>query len=386
MESSFAYLDPKDIYLDSACQTLRPQEVIDAQAEYFREFNACGGRVKYGWGERLDGVILDAREAVLKMLKRSGKEYAVAFTLNTTYGINLVLGSLPQGKFSKIVTSDIEHNSVFLPTMTAARRLGIPREVLPRLADGSLDYSGYDLAKSAVLVNAMSNIDGRGLVNAAQLAKDARAKGGILLLDAAQAFGHDPDLLREADFDALFASSHKAYGPSLGIIVIKRELLRSLDVTFVGGGTVSDVEKEAFTLIGEEEPHARLEPGLQNFSGIVGFETALKWFAKNRDTIRRKEEELGASLFEGLKELPVTVLNIAPAPLMSFYSEKLDAHRLAIFLSENDIMARSGYFCCHYYLDKLKHLPPLLRFSIGAYNTKEDIEKTLAALKTILKT
>ncbi|MDD4308364.1 MAG: aminotransferase class V-fold PLP-dependent enzyme, partial [Thermoplasmata archaeon] len=111
--SDFSYLKEDNIYFDSACQTLRPKPVIDAMTDYFYRYNACGGRVKYDWGKKVDQKILDTRNQVLSLLGKSSSEYVVAFTLNTTYGINLVLEQLPP-KFTKVVTSEIEHNSVFL--------------------------------------------------------------------------------------------------------------------------------------------------------------------------------------------------------------------------------------------------------------------------------
>ena len=111
--------------MDAACQTLRPEPVIDAMQTYFKEYNACGGRVKYEWGKRVDEEVENTRATVLKRIGKSASDYQVAFTLNTTYGLNLLLQQLPQQTYARILTSDIEHNSVFLSTTTAAKRLAI---------------------------------------------------------------------------------------------------------------------------------------------------------------------------------------------------------------------------------------------------------------------
>ncbi len=118
----FSYLPHDTYYFDSACQTLRPQSVIEAESSYYREYNACGGRVKYPWGEIVDEKIEAARTTILRFLCVSTKQYSVAFTLNATYGINLVLQQIPATKYRTIITSDIEHNSVFLPTITYAKQ------------------------------------------------------------------------------------------------------------------------------------------------------------------------------------------------------------------------------------------------------------------------
>lgn len=376
----FGYLAPNSYYFDSACQTLRPSQVIEAQRAYFETFNACGGRVSYPWGEKVDEITEHARAGVLNHFGLSAKEYAVSFTQNTTYGINLLLSQLPAGKYARVVTSEIEHNSVFLPTMTLAKRLGIPRVVLSRADDGALSYEPADLDRAVVVVNARSNFGGQALTNVQQLVKDTHAKGGIVIIDAAQAAAHEPALLRGCGADAIVASAHKMYGPSLGVVAARIALLNELELSFVGGGMVRDVEKNSF--LASIEPHDKLEPGLQNYSGIVGFDAAMPRLAAYEKS--GKEKELSVQLSKSLAELPLTFVTKEQSSIVSFYSEKVDSHRLALLLAGQGIMVRSGYFCCHYYLQKVKQYPTLVRFSLGAHNTEEDIVHTVSTLKTIL--
>lgn len=388
VDRDFSFLDDKAIYLDSACQTLRPQQVIDAMTDYYHNYNSCGGRVKYAWGMRLDEKIEETRKKVLSLVGKSKAEYTVAFTLNTTYGVNLILSQLPP-KFKKVVTSDIEHNSVFLPTMTVAKRLAIPRVVLTRSADGSLVYSKEDLSGGIVVLNSMSNIDGRELVNLKDIVIDTHKTGGIVLVDAAQGIGHNQKCIRESDFDALFFSGHKIYGPSLGVIVIKKTLVTSLDTGFIGGGTVEDVGTEDYELISDSDAlYSRLEIGLQNFAGIVGLGASLDWLKSYKPenlTQDAHKKMLTQSLFEELSSIPtVTLINSSPSTIVSFYSEKIDAHRLAIFLSAQNMMVRSGYFCCHYYLKNLKKYPPLVRVSLGLNNTEKQVESFVSTLRTLI--
>jgi cysteine desulfurase/selenocysteine lyase len=380
----FGYLKTSDVYMDSACQSLRPQPVIDALNSYYHDNNACGERVKYKWGQIVDSHIIATRQAVLDYLKLSKKDYICSFALNTTAGINLILNQLPAGYYQQVVTSEIEHNSVFLPTMELAKRLNIKRLILKRDKDGSLIYTKSDIEKAIVVVNATSNIDGRQLVNIKQLINDVHNAGGKIIIDAAQAVAHYSKLLEGCPADAFCFSAHKMYASSLGVIVIRKDLLRSLDIKFVGGGMVTSVKKDSFELL-PDEPEAWLEPGLQAYGEIMSLEQSIKWLGTVRpDGLKPADyvAKLSKQFYDGLKDIPnLQIFNQQPASVISLSSKTVDSSRLAVFLSDAGIMARSGYFCCHYYLIEQLKKPQLLRFSLGIHNTEADITKTLETLK-----
>jgi selenocysteine lyase/cysteine desulfurase len=382
----FSYLPDNENYLDTACQTLRPQPVINALNEYYHEMNACGGRVKYAWGAKVDEAVSGTRVAVLDLLQLSNKSHSVSFTLNTTYGLNLLLSQLPKGVFKRIVTTDKEHNSVFLPSMTASSRLGVPRLVLERGNDGSVIYTLKDIEGAVVILNAISNIDGLGCPNLAGLIEDVHKSQGIVIIDAAQAMAHHAEKLAKTSADAVCFSAHKLYAPSLGVVVSKRTLIDMLDIHLVGGGMVQEVTKESYILTnGDYE--SRLEPGLQAYGEIIALKAALEWRAKliKSGELEMRVKQLSSRLYESLASVEqFKLVNNAPSMVVSGFSEKYDAHRLAKFLSEAGVMVRSGYFCCHYYLHHKLESPPLLRFSAGLHTTDEDIDRAVTALRKFL--
>ena len=383
----FDYLSAGEVYLDSACQSLRPRPVIEAVNDYYTKHNSCGERVKYKWGVETDEKVEGAREAMLKYLKLPKRKYNTSFTLNTTYGINLVLSQLKTKKFSKIMTSEIEHNSPFLASMAYARRAGVPREVMKRSDDGSIPLDDYDFTGAVVVVNVASNIDGRKLLNVKELNKAVHKAGGILIIDAAQALAHSAEIIRGVEVDAIAGSVHKIYGPSLGVLVWRDDLLDSLEPLWLGGGMVDDVEQSSYLLSaeGKEHRYTRFESGLQAWGEIVGLGAALKWLEGVPKSAWRNLENNYTELFEFLQNSDkVHLVNKEANPTMSFYVEGVDSHLLGAALSREEIMARTGYFCVHYYLDHVLGLPPLVRFSLGLHNRPEDIAKVKKILEKII--
>lgn len=386
--NEFDYLGEVDVYLDAACQSLRPRCVIEAINKYYTEHNSCGERVKYKWGIETDEKVEATREKVLKFLKLSGRKYTVSFTLNTTYGINLILSQLRAGEFKKVMTSEIEHNSPFLATIACARRLNIPREIMKREEDGSILTSDYDFAKAVVVINCASNFDGRKLLNIAEVVRAVHKAGGIIIIDAAQAIAHSADILRGIEADAICFSAHKLYAPSLGVIVWRDELTKVLDEGFLGGGMVDDVFKDSYQLSaeGKEHRYTRFEAGLQAWGEIVGLGAALDFLnglsKKDWQAFENNYHELYDFLASSNK---VKLVNREANPTMSFYVEGIDSHLLGGALSREKIMARTGYFCAHYYLDHVLGLPPLVRFSLGFHNRPEDIEKVKQVMAKLVK-
>lgn len=372
-DSSFTFVED-EVYADTACQSLRPLQVQQALSEYYRQYPACGGRVKYAWGKKVDEGIETTRQKVLDYLKLSSKSYAVSFTLNTTYGLNLVLQQLGS-RYMSITTTDIEHNSVFMSTMSAAKRLDIPRRMLKRRSDGTLDVSLIPTEPTVFVANVASNIDGRELSNIKEVASLVRKNGGVVIVDAAQAMAHRVDILHGVDYDAVCFSAHKMYSASLGVIVARKEFIDSLDFSFVGGGMVQDVTSDDYELTSGDYS-SRFEPGLQAFGEILALGSAIDWLSQRTGQINSLHE-LSTRLYEGLSKVEGLTVLYSGASVMSVYTEKIDAHRLATFLSAQGVMARSGYFCCHYYLLHQESLPPLLRFSLGLHTTEADVEKII---------
>ena len=383
----FEYLPAKSAYLDSACQTLRPQPVIDAVVDYYRNYNACGERAKYAWGLKVDEKVAAVRAQTLSVFGFSAKDHTASFTLNTTYGINLILNQLP--KYARIVTTHTEHNSVFLPTISYAARYGVPRVLLEKDAAGAILYSDAELAGAVVVVSAMDNVKGQLVPNLPALIADVHRLGGVIVIDAAQAAPHALPALRGLAADAIVFSAHKLYGPSLGVVIARNELLTSLQLSFVGGGQVSAVGTDTYTLL--PEPQARLELGLQAWGEIIGLGAAYDFLsgyaALAGEGLEAREHRLGVALYDGIAATgKFQMFGPRGSSLVSVIPKGGDGHRFAVFLSKAEVMVRSGYFCAHHWLEGQLKLPPLVRFSLGAQNNDSDISYTLDMVGRLAKT
>ena len=355
--------------------------------EYYEQFKSCGERVNYPWGIETDRRVEATRKKILQYLRLSQRDYFVSFTLNTTYGINLLLSQLDGKQFEAVVTSDIEHNSPFLATMSFANKHRLPRVVVAREEDGSLPIA--EISKRAVVVvNCASNIDGRRLTNINDVIKKVHKTGGIVIIDAAQAMAHSADILYKTEADAICFSAHKMYAPSLGVIVVKKTLLDKIETSFIGGGMVDDVDKNTYLLSSEKNPehlYTKFEAGLQAWGEIIALGTAIDWLEGLPKTDHQNLAQNATELFNFLHNSnKVVLLNHEPNPTMSFYVKGIDSHLLGEALGTEQIMARTGYFCAHYYLDKVRQLPPLIRFSLGYHNRPEDIAKVKQVLKKVV--
>jgi cysteine desulfurase/selenocysteine lyase len=390
MNEDFQYLSPQNIYMDAACQSLRPCSVVEALRKYYQEYNSCGERVKYKWGEIVDSKVDETREKVIGLLGLPARKYFVSFTVNTTYGLNLLQNQIKSGLFDAVLTTDIEHNSVFLSTIVFAQRQNIPRIVLERAPDGSIDLKDLsaqmkNFRKILLVANAVSNIDGRRMENIAEVVKIVHKAGGRVIVDASQTMAHSYTLLKGVEADAICFSAHKMYAPSLGVMVVRKDFLDDLEISFIGGGMVDDVRLDDYDMsyLSPNHIHTVFEAGLQPYGEIIALGTAIDWLRQQDEAdLADKYSHLFAVLSK-LKD--VVLINNKPTPVISFYVKNLDSHLLAKSLSSEGIMARSGYFCCHYYLDHVQKYPPLLRLSLGYHTSRADIDKLINTLCKIVE-
>lgn len=379
------------VYLDTACQSLRPRQVVEAIQRYYTEEDACSGRSNHRLAAQVTQDMDHVRSQTAKFLNAAKKE-EIIFTRNTTEGINLVAYSLGLKAGDVVLVSDKEHNSNLVPWQMLVKRSGIQLEIIPSLPDNTWDMSALEkLLRPEVKLVALgytSNLDGV-TIPAEAIIQKAHQAGALVLLDAAQSAPHRAIHVRKLDVDFLALSGHKMLGPTgTGILYGKQHLLERLDPFMVGGETVASSTYSDCQFLPVPE---KFEAGLGNYAGIIGLGAALEYLQKiGFDTIQKQEAEINEYLSSELCTLPgLHILGPADARLrgsvFDFYIDGVDHHSVALMLDQMaNIMVRSGQHCVHSWFNA-HHIPGSVRASFYFYNTLEEAKIFVENLKKVRK-
>ncbi len=368
------------IYLDSACQTLRPRQVTDAMADYYESYPACGGRSSHRLATEVSLRCDAVREKVAGFFNADTPN-EIAFMKNSTEGLNTVIFGSGLEAGDEVVTTDYEHNAVHVPVIHLAKTRGVRRRITKSAEDGTFDIEAYERVVTRktklVAMCLTSNVTGHTLP-AKEVVDIAHANGARVLFDAAQAAPSMKLDVRALGVDYMAASAHKMCGPSgVGLFYCRSELSDELSPLMYGGHGVTDTDERSFRLLPAPE---RFETGLQNYSGIIGTGAAIDYLERiGLDEIRAHESELNKRMTKALRGLP-SIRLLSPqdpnlrAGILSFNIEGLTGHDVAMILDNSrNIMMRSGMHCCHSYFSA-RGMDGCARASVYLYNTREEAD------------
>lgn len=377
------------IYFDSACVALKPRQVMEAMNSYYSDFTACHGRSIHDWSKRTTEEYEGARAKIARLINARKEE--CIFTRNTTEGINLVAHSIGLARGDRVITTNLEHNSNLIPWMHLSKKIGIKHEMTLVGPEGEFNIEDFKekLGKGTRLVSVIhsSNVTGTTMP-AKEIAKIAHENGSLVLLDCAQSAPHRKIDVKDMDADFIAFSCHKMLGPSgIGVLYGKKHLLEEMEPFLLGGETVKDVGSDGYVL---EEPPAKFEAGLQNYSGAIGAGAAADYLMRiGMDNVENYEHELARELlagFEGFSHSKV----YGPrdyrrrGALVAFSLDSMNPHEVALMLSERNIFVRSGMHCVHTYHKEVLGLKEgTVRPSLYIYNTKEEIARFFEELEKI---
>jgi cysteine desulfurase/selenocysteine lyase len=374
------------IYLDNAATTLpKPRGVAEAVASALRRAGNPG-RSGHILSTRSARDLFAARERLAELFGGEDSSRFV-FTENATAALNQAIkGVLRPG--DHVVTTSVEHNSVMRP-LRRMEEAGVGITVVPAGPDGVADagsiVAAFRKATRMVAMVHASNVTG-ALQPVEEVAAEARKRGILTLIDAAQTAGSVPIDLRALPVDLLAASGHKGLlGPQGTGFLYVREGVRIVPLIEGGTGSRSESDRQP-----EFFPDA-LESGTRNSVGIAGLSVSLRWIlARGVDAIRRKEMELAARLLEGMAIIPGVRSYGPPDPsrrvaVVSFLVEGMDPAETGRLLEKGyGILVRAGLHCSPNGHRTLGTFPSgTVRVSPGAFTTRAEIGKFLSVLRGI---
>ncbi len=374
------------VYFDNAATAQTPQPVIDAIVDYYSTTNANIHRGVHALSQEATEAYEAARQKIQKHFN-AAHPYEIILTSGTTEAINCIASGyasiLQPG--DEVIVSAMEHHSNIVPWQMLCEKTGAQLKVLPMLQNGTLDMEAYVQLLNArtqlVFVNHVSNA--LGTVNpVASIISQAHAVGAKVLIDGAQATPHYKVDVQALAADFYVTSAHKICGPTgVGMLYGKAEHLRELPPYQGGGEMIAEVTFEKTTYA--DLPH-KFEAGTPNIAGGIAFGAALDYVNSiGLEAIATYESNLLAYATAGLEQLPgITIYakDVEKVAVLSFNVQGLHPYDVGSILDKMGIAVRTGHHCAQPIMDYYE-IPGTIRASFAFYNTKEEIDRMVEALK-----
>ena len=381
----------KIIYIDNAATSQRPQCVIDAEGDFYKNYNANPLRGLYSLSVEATEVYENASEAVRKFIGAE-KSNEIIFTRNTTESLNLVAYSYGLSNVKKgdeIVVSIMEHHSDLLPWQMVAKTCGAELKFIECAKDGSIDLEKVkELITSRTKIVAMtqvSNVLGREYP-VKEIAKLAHEKGAVMVVDGAQSTPHMRVDVTDLDADFFAFSGHKLLAPmGIGVLYGKEELLEKMPPFLSGGEMIDSVTRTS--AVYAELPH-KFEAGTVNAAGAAGLKAAIDYIEKvGFDYIGEREIALTSRAIEKMKKIPhVNIIGSENADehtgIVTFTIDNVHPHDISEILAADGIAVRAGHHCAQPLLTHLG-LNSTARASFAFYNTEDEVDKFTDSVATI---
>ena len=380
------------VYLDNAATTQKPQVVIDAIVEAYSHWNANVHRGVHHLSQVATQKHEEAREKVAKLIHAQLAE-EIIFTKGTTDSLNMLARSFGDAMVEdgdEIIVSQLEHHSNIVPWQMLCERKGAVLKVIPLRDDLSLDIEAFKglLSEKTKLVSVAQVSNVLGIINPVEeLIRLAHEKGVAVCVDGAQSVPHLAMDVQQLDCDFLVFSAHKMYGPTgLGVLYGKKEWLDKLPPVEGGGEMIEHVsfEKTTYNVL----PY-KFEAGTPNYVGSYAFGKAIDYVgaiglepvaAYEHMLAEYMEAELGK-----LSQVRVYAAGQKKSGAVSFNVYRADGGLIhpfdvGVLLDRQGVAVRTGHHCAEPLIDYLG-VPGTVRASVGLYNTKEDVDVFVAALK-----
>ncbi|MDN4163910.1 cysteine desulfurase [Cytophagales bacterium LB-30] len=377
------------VYFDNAATNQKPESVINALNGYYSGYNANIHRGIHALAEKATAAFEDTRKAVQQFIGSREVE-EVIFTKGTTEGINLVAatwGRMSLQAGDEIIISTMEHHSNIVPWQLLCEEKGAVLRVIPISESGEIIWEEFEklLSAKTKLVSIVHASNALGTINPVQkVIKAAHAVGAKVLVDGAQASAHLALDVQTLDVDFYVFSAHKLYGPTgVGILYGKRALLEAMPPYQGGGEMIAEVsfEKTTYNVI----PY-KFEAGTPNIADVVALKAAIDFvnqygksaIAAHEDALLQyATEKVGA--IEGIRLVGTAAHKVS---VLSFVLEGMHPFDVGMMLDAKGIAVRTGHHCTQPLMKRLG-LEGTIRASFAIYNTFEEIDTLVSALKDL---
>ena len=378
------------VYLDSGATSQKPNAVIDAMDDYYRNAYASVNRGAYRLAAEATDLFESARADIAKFIN-APNDHEVIFTKNATEAFNLFVqawGGANLGPGDAVVISEMEHHANIVPWHILRERLGFELRWIPLTDDGQLDLTNLDTlldGAKVVSITAMSNVLGT-LNPIRELADAAHAAGALMVADGSQFVPHLPTDVQAMGVDAFVFTGHKMCGPTgVGVLWGTTELLEAMPPFLGGGDMIMQVTKEGFTP--NVLPH-KFEAGTPNIAEVIGLGAAVRYLdGLGMENIREHEVSLTAYALRSLKERfgdDITVHGPSePATrggVLSIEYKDVHPHDISQVLDQDNVYVRAGHHCAKP-LMKVMGVNATARASLYLYNDEADVDAFADALK-----
>lgn len=374
------------VYFDNGATTQKPLEVINAITDYYSTTNSNIHRGIHSLSQLATEKYDDARKYIAEYINAKDAN-EVIFTKGTTDSINLVANYFLQivSEGDEILISEMEHHSNILPWQVICEKKKAVLKVIPVLDNGELDLTTFlKLLNAKTKFLAITHVSNTlGTINPVkEMIAEAHKNNVPVLVDGAQAIPHMKVDVQDLDADFYVFSGHKVYAPTgIGICYAKKEWWNKFSPYQTGGGTIKTVSFEKTEYA--EAPH-KFEAGTPNIEGGIVLAEALKFVNEiGIDVIHQYENELleyataQLKLIEGVKIMGEAKNK---AGVISFNIEGIHPFDIGTILDKQGIAVRTGHHCTQPLMKRFG-VPGTIRVSFAVYNTKEEIDIFITALK-----
>ncbi len=382
------------VYLDNASTTQKPNQVIDAITDFYRNHNANIHRAVYALAEEATELYEQTRDKVADLINIKNRK-EIIFVRGTTEAINLVAYAWGRDHLKEgdiIVTTEYEHHSNIVPWQLLTKEKGAKLEYIGMDDDGELildDLDKYLATGKVKLVtfSLVSNVLGT-ISDAEKIISKCKAAGVLTLIDGAQAVPHMRVDVEKLGCDFFAFSGHKMLGPTgIGILWVRTSVLETMNPFHGGGDMIREVHKYETTW--NDLPY-KFEAGTPSIADVVGFGAAIDYLLKiGMDNIRQHEIELTSYALEKLSSIKGLHIygtrDISKrGGVISFNFADVHPHDVAQIIDGEGIAIRSGHHCAQVLMERL-NVAATSRVSFYIYNTKEEIDKLINSLNKVAR-